>query len=205
MTKYFFMPILEEKNLERIISFLKAGKVAVLPSETSYGLSCDATNQTAVDRIFEIKQRDKTKAMLVVVRDVESAKKYLVWNDLLEKIAQKYWPGALTVVGEYQGGDLAKGVVGADNTVAVRVTYSSVLKIIMEKIGRPLVSTSANIAGGKVIFEAAEVQRLFSTEEKKPDIILDYGHLIYHQPTTIVSVVGNELKVLRQGEVVVSL
>lgn len=199
------MPILEANNLEKIAAFLKKGKIAVLPSETSYGLSCDATNQAAVDKIFAIKERDKDKAVLIVAPDVETAKKYLVWNDTIEKLAQKYWPGPLTVVGQYAGGDLANGVVGADNTVAVRVTAHAVLQAVLQAVGFPLVSTSANLAGGKVIYNAQEARRLFADQKMKPDIILDYGHLVYHQPTTLVSVADGALKILRQGEVVVSI
>ena len=98
---------------------------------------------------------------------------------------------------------LATGVVSRDHTVAIRVTAHPLLKSITEKLGRPLVATSANIADAGEIYSASEIVRNFKNREFQPDIILDYGELPRRKPTTLVSVVGGELKVLRQGEVYV--
>src|SRR3989339_315883 len=95
------MQIFKFENLEEIIDLIKAGGVVIFPTETSYGLGCDATNQSAVDKIFAIKGRVGDKPLLVVVPDIKMAKKYLKWNTTLDNLAQKYWPGALTMVGEY--------------------------------------------------------------------------------------------------------
>jgi L-threonylcarbamoyladenylate synthase len=139
--------IIDQKNLDKAVLALQNGQTIVFPTETSYGLGCDATNQDAVDKIFKIKGRKSDKPLLVVVPDIEMAKKYLVWNDLLEDLASKYWPGPLTVVGEYSKKDnLAKGVVATDNTIAVRVTDFPLTKLLSEKLNRPLVATSANLS-----------------------------------------------------------
>jgi len=106
------MKILTECNLAQIVVELLNGKTVVFPTETSYGLGCDATNQEAVDRIFKIKERRGDKPLLVVVPTVAMAKKYLVWNNLLEKIASKYWPGAVTVVGSYSTPPFKEGIEG---------------------------------------------------------------------------------------------
>ena len=95
------MNIVEAKKINQIIDLVKSGKVVIFPTETSYGLGCDATNQSAVDKIFAIKGRVGDKPLLVVVPDIKMAKKYLKWNTTLDNLAQKYWPGALTMVGEY--------------------------------------------------------------------------------------------------------
>lgn len=175
------------------------GQVLVFPTETSYGLGCDATNQASVDRIFKIKGRADDKPLLVVVDSIEAAKKYLVWNEHLEILANKYWPGPLTIVGEYLGGNLAQGVVGKDGTVAVRVTDFSLLKSITSKINRPLVATSANLAGEPSLFDSQAIVDVFKDRENQPDIILDQGLLPQSPATTLVSVVGNNFKILRQG------
>ncbi len=193
-----------ECNLAQIVSEILNGKVLVFPTETSYGLGCDATNQQSVDKIFKIKGRTDDKPLLVVVDSVESAKKYLCWNKTLEKLAQKYWPGPLTIVGEYVGGNLAKGVVGKDNTIAVRVSAFPLIQSITSKIHRPLVATSANLAGEPSLFDSQEIVKVFSDKENMPDIILNYGVLPKSEPTTLVSVIGNKIKILRQGSVIVN-
>lgn len=194
-----------ECNLAQIVSDILSGQVVVFPTETSYGLGCDATNQAAVDRIFQIKGRTDDKPLLIVVDSVEVAKKYLRWNENLEKLSQKYWPGSLTVVGEYIGSDLANGVVGKDKTAAVRVTNFPLLKSITEKIGRPLVATSANLAGQENVYDSKKIVEIFSNQKEQPDIILSYGQLPENPPTTLVSVVGGELKILRQGKLSIDI
>ena len=195
------MKVATSYTVARIADALSQGKTVVFPTETSYGLGCDATNQAAVDKIFKIKGRDFNKPLLVVVPSIEIATKYLVWNDALEGLAQKYWPGPLTVVGECHGGGLAFGVISPSNTLALRVTAHPFLQSITEKIQRPLVATSANIAGAGECYSAAEATRVFANQEFQPDIILNYGPLPKQAPTTIVSVMGGALTVLRQGSV----
>lgn len=202
------MQVLSECNLAQIVVDLQQGKTFVFPTETSYGLGCDATNQESVDRIFEIKGRASDKPLLIVVPSIEEAKKYLVWNEILEKIAKKYLPGAVTVVGEYIGNikhqtsntELTNGVVAKDGTVAIRVTAHPLLKSITEKLGRPLVATSANVASEMPAYDAQKAIFSFQNRDVQPDIILDCGQIPVRPATTIVSVVGGVLQILRQGE-----
>jgi L-threonylcarbamoyladenylate synthase len=123
------------------------------------------------------------------------ARKYLVWNDLLEDLASKYWPGPLTVVGDYNHKEkLAVGVVSKDNTIAVRVTNHPIAKFLSEKLARPLVATSANLADAGDVYDSKKIQI-------KSDILIDGGVLPQNPPTTIVSVVNSNLKILRQGQI----
>ena len=196
------MKVINQCNLAEALAALQAGQTVIFPTETSYGLGCDASSQEAVDKIFKIKQRRSDKPLLVVVPNIEMAKKYLAWNDLLEDLASKYWPGPLTVVGEYnQKDNLAKGVVAADNTIAVRVTDFPLTKFLSESLGGPLVATSANLADAGNIYSTRDLEDVFSSKEEKPDIILDGGDIPSNAPTTIVSVVGGNLKILRQGQI----
>jgi len=96
---------------------------------------------------------------------------------------------------------LAHGVVSRDNTLAIRVTAHPLLKSITEKLGRPLVATSANISDAGDVYDPKEILMMFSGREAQPDILLDYGVLLERPPTTIVSVIGGEIKLLRQGEI----
>lgn len=192
------MILLKQNQLDEAVEFLKKGKILVFPTETSYGLGCDATNQNAVNKIFKIKDRTEDKPLLVAVSSVAMAKKYLVWNNTVDNLAKQFWPGSLTVIGQGQG--LAKGVVAADGTIAVRVTAFSTLREMAEKLGRPVVATSANLSGAGDVYSAADALKMFAEQENQPDIILDGGELPRRPPTTIVSVVNNEIKIIRQGE-----
>jgi L-threonylcarbamoyladenylate synthase len=200
------MFVCKECNLADVTAKLLAGGVIIFPTETSYGLGCDAANQNAVDRIFEIKNRPQTKSLLVVVPTVAMAKEYLQWNDLLEQLANKYWPGQLTVVGEHNPqSNLAHGVLSPVDTVALRVTGHPIPKYLSGQLGRPLVATSANISEGGDVYSPEQIINIFKNQTVQPDIAMDYGELPKNKPSTIVSVLGNELKILRQGELLVEL
>jgi len=170
--------------------------------QAGYGLGCDAANQSAVDKIFQIKTRDRSKPLLVVVPTIEMAKIFLFWNDQLDKLANKYWPGKLTVVALAKG-NLAKGVVTSDGALALRVTSHPVAGFLSQKLNLPLVATSANLSGGGDVYEVAKIKQIFSGRDLQPDALLDYGQLPKCQPSTIVSVIGDKLEVLRQGEIII--
>ena len=156
------MKILKDCYLAEIITELFAGKTIIYPTETSYGLGCDATSQEAVNRIFDIKGRSEDKPLLIIVPTIEMARKFLVWNNTIEQLASSYWPGPLTIIGKYntpptpliRGEVLAQGVVSKSGTVAVRVTASSIAKFLSESLGRPLVATSGNISGAGDVYSA---------------------------------------------------
>ena len=216
--KFVYMLILKQDQLDEAVALLKKGQVIIFPTETSYGLGCDATNPKAVERIFKIKERELNKALLVVVPNVDMAKKYLAWNNLMDKLAGKYWPGPLTVVASYIGAILkvglgkipneyflAPGVISSEDNLAIRVSAHPVLKFLSEKLGRPVVATSANISATGNSYDSQEVIRIFAERTHQPDAILDLGLLPITPPTTIVSATRGTLQILRQGEVKVEI
>lgn len=188
-----------------IVRALQVGETVVYPTETSYGLGADATNADAVAKLFAIKKRQAEKSMLVLMSDVIMAKQYVAWSEALDELARKYWPGALTVVAPLRvGAAIAPGVIGEGNTLAFRVTSHPLAAALVQQLGRPLVSTSANISAQGSPYDCATVVRMFEHEVNQPDWILDAGNLPVRSPSTIVQVVpGEPLRVLRQGEVVV--
>jgi len=196
------MILLNKKKLQLAVNYLKQGKIIIYPTATSYGLGCDATNQQAVDRIYKIKERPEHKPLLVVVPTIEMAKEYLEWSLLANTLANKYWPGALTIVGKWDTkSKLALGVVSKDNTLALRVTGHPVPKFLSEQLSRPIVATSANVTYQGDVYDIQTIKEMYEGREFQPDVLIDGGVLPQVEPSTIVSVVGGEIKVLRQGEI----
>ncbi len=200
------MQIIKQQNLNisEIISALKAGEVLVYPTETVYGLGCDATNSEAVNKIFAIKKRQQEKSVLVIAADLSMMMDYIEWSPKLQELSDKYWPGPLTIVVpiKFQN-NLAPGVIAPDNTIAFRVTDHPLAHELSKQLGRPIVSTSANIAAMANPYDIQEVLQMFSNEEYQPGIIIDGGELPHQSPSTIVKIVGEEVVVLRQGELIV--
>lgn len=195
------MRILKDCYLAEIITELFAGKTIIFPTETSYGLGCDATSQTAVNKIFDIKGRSEDKPLLIVVPTVEMARKYIVWNNTIEELASAHWPGPLTIVGVAKPDTgLARGVVSKSGTVAVRVTASPVAKFLSESLGRPIVATSGNVTNAGDVYSADQAAEMFASQPNQPDIILDGGMLPKRLPTTLVDASKDTILILRQGE-----
>lgn len=202
------MKILKDtkSSIAEIVDALKRGQTIVYPTETCYGLGCDATNMRAVARIFDIKQRQKDSPLLVVAGDIAMMRTYVMWNNVLQRLADRYWPGPLTVVAEANFENvLPAGVVADDGTVAFRVTNYPLAVELSRKINGPLVSTSANITSFESPYNIASILEMFERAPYQPDIIIDAGTLPHHSPSTIVRVEDDEITILRQGEIIVDV
>lgn len=200
------MNIIKQEDLDvpDIVSKLKQGQTLVYPTETCYGLGCDASNQSAVDKVFQIKQRQKDKPLLVIAPNVQMVMDYVQWNEKLEELEQKYWPGALTVVARVNDNhDLAEGVVSIDGTLAFRVSKHPLCHDLSAGLGKPLVSTSANITSESSPYDVDDIVSTFQEREFQPDIIIDAGELAHRSPSTVVKVVGDGVEVLRQGGLII--
>lgn len=134
-----------EELVSAAVETLKAGGLLVYPTETCYGIGADATNQTAVDRLFAYKARREGKPLSIAVKDKEMARQYVEINEVAENLYDNYLPGPITVVSNSLG-NVANGVESEYGTLGIRIPdYELVLKIV-EKFGKPVTSTSANIS-----------------------------------------------------------
>lgn len=151
-----------EKVLTETVQTLRQGGVILYPTDTIWGLGCDATNPEAVKRIYEIKRRDDSKSLVLLACDLDQIARYVkeippMAIDLVEvndKPMTLIYPGALTypapAEGEAPKADkyhLAYNAVAADGTVGIRIPLMDFCKRMAEKLSRPVVSTSANISG----------------------------------------------------------
>ena len=151
-----------EKVLTETVQTLRQGGVILYPTDTIWGLGCDATNPEAVKRIYEIKRRDDSKSLVLLACDLDQIARYVkeippMALDLVEvndKPMTLIYPGALTypapAEGEAPKADkyhLAYNAVAADGTVGIRIPLMDFCKRMAEKLGKPVVSTSANISG----------------------------------------------------------
>ena len=128
------------------LAVLKKGGLILYPTETVWGLGCDATNADAVSKIYALKQRAESKSMICLVSDFKMLNQYVenipeVAYDIL-----KYAAKPTTIVYDSPI-RIAENLIAEDDTLAVRVTQDDFCKTLIKKLGRPLVSTSANISG----------------------------------------------------------
>lgn len=128
------------------IEVLKSGGVILYPTDTIWGIGCDATNEAAIDRIYQLKRRTDTKSMLVLVDTLTRIEQYVqeipeIAFQLLE-VADK----PMTII--YPGArNLAKNLIGQDGSIGIRLVKDEFCVRLLSRIKRPLVSTSANLSG----------------------------------------------------------
>ncbi len=195
------MEKVDVKEIDKVASALKRGAVIVYPTETSYGLGCDATNTKAVERIFLIKGRPKSKGLVVLARSVEDALQYVEMSKKAEMLAREHWPGPLNLVLPIQEDSSIIRNCSREQFQAMRVSSHPFVQKLMKVFDRPLVSTSANVSGEEAIYNAGEVMKIFADQEFKPDLVVDGGVIPKRPGSTVVRVEDDLVTVLRKGEI----
>ena len=183
-------------NIDKIITVLNDGGVIVMPTDTVYGIICDATNKDAVKKVFNLKKRNFSKPLIVLVSDVEMLNKCSSnINSLEKKIINKYLPGKLTLI--LKKSTLIPDIVTANmDSVGIRIPDDKNLIDLIKKFGKPIVATSANISAHKVI---TTINLLENHIKENVDYIVDCGY-INNDTSTIVKVNDNRIEILREGE-----
>jgi len=192
----------DKEAINKAVEYLKEGKVIAYPTETVYGLGCDATDSKAVDKIYKIKGKSEKKALLFLVSNIKMASEYVILCKNAKKIAKKYWPGALSLILPLtdKGKKIFKRKDGG-----VRISSNEIATEIVKKFKKPIISTSANPTGLPSALTAKEVSKYFKDEKYKPDLILDGGRLKKSKGSTIVNLTKDEPELIREGDIFIKI
>ncbi len=140
------MTDLFQLEVTKTVHYLKKGKIILYPTDTIWGIGCDATNSKAVQKVYQIKNRDKNKSMIVLLSSVEELPKYIEKVPLLAYDLINNAVSPLTII--YSNAkDVLKNVRAADKSIAIRIVKHEFCSEIIKKTGKPLLSTSANFSG----------------------------------------------------------
>ena len=135
-----------ENDINECLTVLTNGGLILYPTDTIWGIGCDATNAKAVDRIFQLKSRSDNKAMIILVADERDVLQYVANPDLRVFDYINLSTKPTTVI--YEGAiGLADNLTGKDGSVAIRITYDLFCRHLIKRFRKPIVSTSANISG----------------------------------------------------------
>ncbi|MFZ0910528.1 MAG: L-threonylcarbamoyladenylate synthase [Candidatus Acidiferrales bacterium] len=188
----------ERQVVDYAANYIVRGGVVAVPTDTFYGLSADPFNLAAIGRVYEIKGRPESKALPILVSSVEQAVS-LVRDvpDSFLTLANKFWPGALTIVLEATHRIPLK-VTGNTGRVALRWANSKVACEIINAVGGPITGTSANLTGMPACTNAADL--IIQLGDRLP-LILDSGDTRAVVPSTIVRLEGDEWMIIREGAI----
>ena len=185
--------------VNRVISLLRHGGVAAVPTDTVYGLIADISRESAVKKVFRIKARSHAKALPVFVRNITEARHYAYIDTNLAKFLPELWPGSITIVLRKKP-TMPDLVTGGVATVGLRVPNYAFLNRVLEAFPTPLTATSANLSGSEPARSSTEVQNTFIRSTPRPDLIVDGGDLEDAPPSTVLDLTNPRMpKILRVG------
>lgn len=187
-------------ELDQAVEVLRQGGIIVFPTETSYGVGCDATNEQAVRRLITMKQRPDDKGLPIILPPQASPEDFVVLSDKSQQLIAQHWPGPLNIVAPRQELSPIVPLCGRWAEQSVRKSSHPLASELAKRLGRPLVATSANLSGAEAAYDPAKIPSLFPSDNQ-PDAYLDGGVLPQVPASTTIRCVGDTIEVLRQGSI----
>lgn len=160
-----------QDDINKSVEILRKGGVILYPCDTIWGLGCDATNAQAVKKVFEIKKREESKSLIVLVSSFNDVYSYVEKVPSMAETLFEYAESPLTIIYP-KGINIAKNVLGEDESIAIRVTKETFSQSLIRAFKKPLVSTSANISGEKTSITFYEIEEYIF---KNVDYVVDFG------------------------------
>jgi L-threonylcarbamoyladenylate synthase len=187
-----------QQQVEQAITILKQGGIVACPTDTVYGVVAAINIEPAVERIYRIKGRPRSQALPILLADKSQISEVAKVVPLLaRRLADKFWPGALTMV-LLKAESVPDIVTGGGKTVAVRMANHPMPVAITRVLGVPIVGTSANLSGHPSALTAEEVRAQIGD---RVDMIIDGGRCPGGIESTIVDLSGQTPLILRQGAI----
>jgi len=185
------------EDITNSVNTLKTGGIILYPTDTIWGLGCDATNQAAVDKIFQIKSRSENKSLLILVSDIQMAERYVKEIPEIAYELTSVSDSPLTII--YPGGrNLASGVCSEDGSVGIRICKEEFCSQLIEKFRKPIVSTSANISGNPHPSNFSQIDELIKSSV---DYIVNFRQDDNKEsaPSSIIQLgVNGQVKIIRE-------
>lgn len=181
---------------KRAAAVIRRGGIIAFPTETYYGLGADPYNIDGLNRLFELKRRSLSKAILVIIDNLSQLNQLISdFPEIYRSLIKKHWPGPLTLIFPALS-SLSELLTGGTGTIGIRMSSSEAAKKICKSAGMPITATSANISGQPPATCVDEILRYFGD---KIDLIIDGGVATTPQCSTIATVDGDRLRVIRSG------
>ncbi|HUT79690.1 MAG TPA: L-threonylcarbamoyladenylate synthase [Candidatus Bathyarchaeia archaeon] len=186
-----------EEIIHKVVEVLQKGGIIVYPTETAYGIGCNAFNAEAIKRIFLLKNRPFDQPLPVIINSLKMAKRIGLINKEVKNLIRKYHPGPLVI-----GVSKRKTIPDILNKsgIAFRISSCKFIHEIVKRLKGPLVSTSANLTGQITPYSVEDV--LAQLQESDIELILDGGILAKNKPSTIIDFqIKPSPQIIREGEI----
>ena len=190
-------------QVDEAVRILNQGGIVIFPTDTAFGIGCRIDSKETIKKLFKLRRRPESQAVPILVSDLEMAKKYVkeVPEDIINKLINPYWPGALTIVLKVNEEKVFSLIRGGGETIGVRMPNHPTTLEIIKKVDVPILGPSANFHGEKTPFEFKDLdQELIS--------LVDYvveGKCSIKQASTVIDCSKTPWNILRQGAIKVNI
>jgi tRNA threonylcarbamoyl adenosine modification protein (Sua5/YciO/YrdC/YwlC family) len=183
----------EPRKIRRAVEALTADGVIAYPTDTVYGLGCDLASKKAIDRLYQIKQMDRSHPLAFICPDLSDIARYAIVENAHYRVLRHFLPGPYTFILEATR-EVPKLLMMKKKTIGIRIPQSEVVRAIARELGRPVMSTTAQRTGGDPFVDPHEID----VEFKGLEMVLDggAGGMV---PTTVVDLTQSPPVIVREG------
>src|SRR5438309_2979159 len=183
----------EPRKIARAVAALEAGEVIAYPTDTAYGIGCDARSKKAIDRLYQIKGMDRAHPLAFICPDLSEIARYAIVDNQIYRVLRRFLPGPYCFILEATR-EVPRLLQTKRKTIGIRVPKHEVITAVVRELGRPVISTTAQRAGAEPHVDAREIDEDFHGL----GLVIDAGAggLV---PTTVVDLTVSPPQVIREG------
>ena len=186
--------------IRKVVDILKDGGIVVYPTDTYYGIGCDLMNQKAIERIYQLKRRDKSKPFSFICSDLTNISQYAKVSNYAYRTMKRLLPGPYTFI--LEGSKLVpKIMLTKRKTAGIRVPDNEICLALVRELGNPIITTSATTPEGDGFHDASLIHDHFG---RQVDAVID-GSAASGEPSSVVSLINDSPEIIRRGAGDVSL
>jgi len=184
----------QERLIIKVVEVLKKGGIIAYPTDTYYGIGCDIMNKKAIEKIYQLKQRNKIKPFSFICSGLKNISHYAKVSNYAYKTMKRLLPGPYTFV--LEGSKLVpKIMLTKRKTAGIRVPDNSICLALVETLGNPIISTSATTPGGSNFFDPSFIHDFY---HPRIDVVIDGGPVPGY-PSSVISLIKDIPEVIRKG------
>lgn len=181
--------------IKKAVDILRDGGVIIYPTDTVYGLGCDLSNKKGIEKIYEIKRRNKKQPLSFICSDLKHISQYAKVTDYAYKTMKRLLPGSYTFILEASR-LVPKIILPKRPTTGIRVPDNNICLAMVRELGQPIISTSVKTAEGEDLGNPYIIEEYWG---KLVDLIIDGGNII-PEPSSVISLVDDNIEILRIGK-----
>ncbi len=186
--------------IRKVVEILRAGGIVIYPTDTVYGIGCDLMNLRAIERVYQLKRREKSKPFSFICSDLTHISRYAKVTNYAYRTMRRLLPGPYTFI--LEGSRLVpKILLTKRKTAGIRVPANEICLALVRELGNPIISTSAVPPDGEPLHDASLLHDLFG---RQVEVVIDGGS-VPGEPSSVIALIGDTPQILRRGAGDVSL